>query len=99
MVLQSLAGLPAFLVYFCTAIIAVIAYLFIYTRITPHNELELIRNNNAAAAIALGLSRPLWCGGIHPPGAGAAAEFFRAVCCYRQLAGRPYPMRIIGARG
>ena len=56
MVLQSLAGLPAFLVYFCTAIIAVLAYLFVYTRITPHNEFELIRNNNPAAAVALGLS-------------------------------------------
>ena len=56
MVLQSLAGLPAFLVYFCEAVIVVIAYLFIYTRITPHNEFELIRNNNPAAAIALGLS-------------------------------------------
>ncbi len=56
MVLQSLAGLPAFLVYFCTAIFAVLAYLLVYTRITPHNEFELIRNNNAAAAIALGLS-------------------------------------------
>ena len=56
MVLQSLAGLPAFLVYFCTAIIAVLAYLLVYTRITPHNEFELIRNNNPAAAIALGLS-------------------------------------------
>jgi putative membrane protein len=56
MVLQSLAGLPAFLVYFCTAIVAVLAYLFVYTRITPYNEFELIRNNNAAAAIALGLS-------------------------------------------
>jgi putative membrane protein len=56
MVLQSLAGLPAFLVYFCTAIIAVLAYLLVYTRITPHNEFDLIRNNNPAAAIALGLS-------------------------------------------
>ena len=56
MILQSLAGLPAFLVYFCTAIIAVIAYLFVYTRVTPYNEFELIRNNNPAAAIALGLS-------------------------------------------
>jgi len=42
MILQSLAGLPAFLVYFCTAIVAVVAYLFVYTRVT--------------AAIALGLS-------------------------------------------
>jgi putative membrane protein len=56
MILQSLAGLPAFLVYFCTAIIAVVAYLFVYTRVTPHNEFELIRANEPAAAIALGLS-------------------------------------------
>src|SRR2546423_1845013 len=56
MILQSLAGLPAFLVYFCTAITAVVAYLFVYTRITPHNEFELIRANEPAAAIALGLS-------------------------------------------
>lgn len=56
MVLQSLAGLPAFLVYFCTALVAVMAYLFIYTHITPHNELKLIRENVPSAAIALGLS-------------------------------------------
>jgi hypothetical protein len=56
MILQSLAGLPAFLVYFCTAIIAVVLYLLIYTRITPHNEFQLIRDNDPAAAIALGLS-------------------------------------------
>jgi len=56
MILQSLAGLPAFLVYFCTAIVAVVAYLFVYTRVTAHNEFELIRANEPAAAIALGLS-------------------------------------------
>jgi putative membrane protein len=56
MVIQSLAGLPAFLVYFCTAVIVVLLYLFVYTRITPHNEFELIRNNVPGAAIALGLS-------------------------------------------
>src|SRR5262249_7847288 len=56
MILQSLAGLPAFLVYFCTAIIAVVAYPVVYTRITPHNEFQLIRDNDPAAAIALGLS-------------------------------------------
>jgi putative membrane protein len=49
MILQSLAELPAFLVYFCTAIIAVVAYLFAYTRITPHNEFQLIRDNDPAA--------------------------------------------------
>ena len=56
MLLQSLAGLPAFLVYFCTAIVVVVAYLFVYTRVTPHNEFQLIRDNDPAAAIALGLS-------------------------------------------
>ena len=56
MVAQSLAGLPAFLGYFCVALVLVIAFLVIYTRITPHNEFELIRNNNPAAAMALGLS-------------------------------------------
>jgi len=56
MILQSLAGLPAFLVYFCTAILAVVVYLFVYTRITPHDEFKLIRDNDPAAAVALGLS-------------------------------------------
>ena len=56
MLLQSLAGLPAFLVYFCTGIVAVILYLFVYTRITAHDEFALIRDNVPAAAIALGLS-------------------------------------------
>ena len=57
MILQSLAGLPAFLVYFCTALIAVVAYLFVYTRVTPHDEFQLIRDNDPAAAIALGRFR------------------------------------------
>jgi putative membrane protein len=56
MILQSLTGLPAFLVYFCTAIFAVVVYLFVYTRITPHDEFKLIRENDPAAAVALGLS-------------------------------------------
>lgn len=56
MVLQSLAGLPLFLAYFCTATIIVAAYLYIYTRITAHNEFELMRNNVPGAAVSLGLS-------------------------------------------
>jgi putative membrane protein len=56
MILQSLTGLPAFLVYFCTAVFAVVVYLFVYTRITPHDEFKLIRDNDPAAAVALGLS-------------------------------------------
>jgi putative membrane protein len=56
MILQSLAGVPAFLVYFCAALIVVVAYLFVYTRVTQHDEFTLIRDNDPAAAIALGLS-------------------------------------------
>jgi putative membrane protein len=56
MIMQSLAGLPGFLAYFCTAFVITIAYLFVYMRITPHDEFELIRKNVPGAAIALGLS-------------------------------------------
>jgi putative membrane protein len=56
MILQSLAGLPAFLAYFCTAFVITIGYLYVYTWITPHDEFELIRHNVPGAAIALGLS-------------------------------------------
>jgi putative membrane protein len=56
MLLQSLAGLPAFVVYFCTAAVAVMLYLFVYTRVTGHSEFDLISNNGTPAAIALGLS-------------------------------------------
>ena len=56
MVMQSLEGLLAFVAYFCLTAVAVIAFLLIYTRITPYNEFELIRKNGVGAAIALGLS-------------------------------------------
>ena len=46
MILQSLAGLPAFLLYFCTGIVVVVAYLFVYTRVTPHDEFQLIRERS-----------------------------------------------------
>lgn len=56
MVLQSLVGLPAFLVYFCAGLVAVMLYLFVYLRVTAHDEFELIRKDCAPASIALGLS-------------------------------------------
>lgn len=56
MVLTSLQGLPAFILYFCVAAVAVCAYLFIYTRLTSYNEFELIEANKPGGAIALGLS-------------------------------------------
>ncbi len=56
MVLASLQGLPAFMLYFCVAIVLVTAYVLIYTRITPHDEFALINANVPAGAVALGLS-------------------------------------------
>lgn len=53
---QSLNGLPAFLIYFVCASVLVAAYLFFYTRITPHDEFALIRKNVPGAAISLGFS-------------------------------------------
>jgi putative membrane protein len=54
--LQSLSGLPAFLIYFCVAAVLIVAYIFIYTWITPHDEFGLIRSNVPGAALALGMS-------------------------------------------
>lgn len=56
MALQSLSGLPAFLIYFCLAAVLIVAYVYIYTWLTQHDEFELIRNNVPGAALALGLS-------------------------------------------
>lgn len=56
MVLQSLAGLPAFLLYFVVAGVLIVAYVFIYTWITPFDEFALIRNKVPGAAISLGMS-------------------------------------------
>ena len=56
MVLQSLAGLPAFLLYFCVSTVAIVAFLYIYTRITAHDEFDLLNKNVPGAAVSLGLS-------------------------------------------
>jgi putative membrane protein len=52
--LSSISGLPAFLGYFALAIALLFMFTLIYTWVTPHNEMALIRANNAAAAIAFG---------------------------------------------
>ena len=54
MILQSLAGLPAFLVYFCTAIFAVVVYYVI--KIPVPNLSAKIAAGELAPAIWLGLS-------------------------------------------
>ena len=43
-----------FVLYIVVAVALFALFQFLYTRITPHKEFELIRENNPAAAIALG---------------------------------------------
>ncbi len=56
MLYTSIQGLPDFLLYFGAAMGLTALYLFLYTLSTTHNEFELIRQNNVAAALSLGLS-------------------------------------------
>lgn len=62
--LDYVAGLPAFLGYFAIGLAAYGVFAFVYTAITPHREVELIRAGNMAAVTAflgaiLGFSLPL----------------------------------------
>ncbi|KQQ54613.1 hypothetical protein ASF84_14910 [Pseudomonas sp. Leaf127] len=43
-----------FILYILVAALLFAVFQFIYSRITPHKEFELIRDNNSAAALALG---------------------------------------------
>ena len=57
MILNSLQGLPAFLIYFVTAAAFCALFLIAYTWVTPNKEFDLIfREHNATAALALGMS-------------------------------------------
>lgn len=49
-----ISNLPAFASFFVTAIMLMLVFLAIYVRITPYNELALIRAGNQAAAVSLG---------------------------------------------
>ena len=48
-----LATLPNFLAYLGAAIVLLVAFMAIYLRVTPYDEIALIRKNNVAAAISL----------------------------------------------
>ena len=48
------AAVLGFVAYILGAAVLFALFQFIYTRITPHKEFELIRSGNVAAAIALG---------------------------------------------
>ncbi|HEV7310319.1 DUF350 domain-containing protein [Ensifer sp.] len=57
-------GLPAFLAYFAIGLAAYAVFAGVYTLLTPHDEVRLIRSGNSAAATAflgalLGFSLPL----------------------------------------
>ena len=48
-----LATLPNFLAYLGAAIVLLVVFMAIYLYVTPYDEINLIRNNNTAAAISL----------------------------------------------
>ena len=50
----SLSGLVPFLSYFVPALVLVMCFGAVYSRLTPHNEFALIKAGNSAAAIAFG---------------------------------------------
>jgi len=57
-------GFPYFISHFGAAIFILIVAVYIYEKITPYDELELVKNGNTAAAISLsggiiGLALPL----------------------------------------
>ena len=74
---ETLAGLPAFLTYFCVSVVVVVGYLYLYTWMGPHDEFELIRKNVPGAAISLGLSLL----GFSLPVASAIAHAVNIVDC------------------
>lgn len=47
-----LENLSEFLIFFSVASVLVLLFVFVYTRITRHNELDLIKKNSTAAAVA-----------------------------------------------
>jgi len=59
-----LASLSEFLIFFVVAALLTIVFVLIYTRVTRHNELALIKKNSSAATIAfsgslIGFALPL----------------------------------------
>jgi putative membrane protein len=47
-------GLPEFLLYLAVGFALLVAFVFIYTFVTPFDELRLIRGGNIAATLSLG---------------------------------------------
>ena len=49
----SLSTFPNFAIYFATGAVLIALFLVLYASLTPHREIRLIREGNAAAATAL----------------------------------------------
>nr|WP_086938495.1 DUF350 domain-containing protein [Thaumasiovibrio occultus] len=52
LILDSLTGLPGFLLYFGLSLVFLMIFKLVYTFITPHDEWKLIKEKNTAAAVA-----------------------------------------------
>ena len=50
---ESIRYFDDFLIYFSVALLLLVAFTLIYTKVTPYNEIALIRKGNTAAAISL----------------------------------------------
>ena len=65
LILQSVkSGLPFLISHFFTAVVIFVSGLWVYTKVTPMNELELIKDGNIAASLSfagacVGISIPL----------------------------------------
>lgn len=65
-------GLSQFLLFFGAAAVLTLIFVFVYTRVTRHNEIDLIKQNSMAAALAfsgslVGFALPLASIMIHTP--------------------------------
>ncbi len=63
-VVTFLTNLSEFLIFFVVASALALFFVFVYTRVTRHNELDLIKENSTAAAVAfsgslIGFALPL----------------------------------------
>jgi putative membrane protein len=52
-VVNSLSTFPNFAIYFVSAVVLTAVFLVLYTGLTPHREIRLIRQGNVAAAVAV----------------------------------------------
>ena len=50
---ESILGFPPFIIYFAISATMLVAFTFIYLRITPYREITLIKQGNTAAAASL----------------------------------------------